>query len=221
MDLYKAELVNGKYEKVENLGPQINTFFIDECPYIAPDESFIIFNCWKYNSKFKGNNLYVSFKDKDGKWGAPKDLGDRVNTDDLDIYPYVTPDGKYLMFTRRENSLKANYSKLYWIKASVIDSAKESKEISSAPVTIPSDESKNYSGIYSSKEVPIKITVRQESNYLSASFENGPGIFVIESIGKDSFWGNGIKFQFNRTNGELKVTFDWKGGNGFVLTRGK
>src|SRR5438034_124979 len=42
-DIYRSRLVNGKYQAPENLGDAINTEFDEFEPYIAPDESFMIF----------------------------------------------------------------------------------------------------------------------------------------------------------------------------------
>ncbi len=118
-DLYRAELVNGVYENAVNLGSPINTNYVDECPYIAPDESYMVFNSWKPNANYRGNNIYITFRNKDGSWSNPKDLGSGVNTDYLDIFPNVTPDGKYLLFTiRNDLGSGATWSKLYWVRTS-------------------------------------------------------------------------------------------------------
>ncbi len=122
MDICTAHLVNGEFTNFHNLGVPINTSSKDECPYIAPDESFMVFNDWKYNPHFKGNNLYITYKKQDGSWTNPKDLGAGINTDLLDIYPYITPDGKYLIYTRRDGASPAASSKLYWVKTDFVDS---------------------------------------------------------------------------------------------------
>ncbi len=43
-DIYYSKLVNGVYSKPVNIGDEINTEDTDHCPYIAPDESYIIFS---------------------------------------------------------------------------------------------------------------------------------------------------------------------------------
>ncbi|MEW6736356.1 MAG: hypothetical protein AB1489_34005, partial [Acidobacteriota bacterium] len=43
VDLYYARFINGKYSEPENLGDMINTEFDEYEPFIAPDESFLIF----------------------------------------------------------------------------------------------------------------------------------------------------------------------------------
>ncbi len=122
MDIYRAELVNGSFPVATNLGIPINTSYKDECPYIAPDESFMIFNDWKPNQHFAGNNLYITYKKQDGSWTNPKDLGATINTNLLDIYPNVTPDGKYFIFTRRNGSVSGISSQLYWVRTDFVDS---------------------------------------------------------------------------------------------------
>jgi hypothetical protein len=128
MDIYRIFTEAGKY-KVENLGPFVNTNETDVCPYISPDESFMIFNSWKPNPKFKGNNLYITFRDQNGSWNNPKDLGPVINTDYLDIYPYVSPDGKYFFFTIRTSCCVPGEqsSKIYWISTGIFDSLKPNK----------------------------------------------------------------------------------------------
>ena len=43
-DIYYSRLVNGVYTKPVNIGPEINSKATETCPYITPDESYIIFN---------------------------------------------------------------------------------------------------------------------------------------------------------------------------------
>jgi len=218
-DLYKAELVNGKYEKAENLGEPINTLAMDECPYISPDESFLVFNCWKHNSKFKGNNLYVSFRDKQGRWSAPKDLGASVNTDDLDIYPNITPDGKYLLYTRREFTFPPTYSKIYWISTSVLDSARMSHDTSSQPISIPKDEFQNFEGVYSNQQIHLTITITQDGNNLTLSVAGYQQILTLEKIGQDILCSNGVTLRFKRLNNNTSVNFELSDGRSFDLTK--
>ena len=59
-------------------------------PYIAPDESYIIF--------VSGNDLYISYRKGDG-WGAGQKLGPQVNDGSSNYDPTVSPDGKILYFT--------------------------------------------------------------------------------------------------------------------------
>ena len=68
---------------------------------IMSDGKTIIFSMRRSDSQGKGD-LYVSHL-VDGEWTLAKSLGDKVNTSDHEFTPIVSPDGKYLFFTRVEN----------------------------------------------------------------------------------------------------------------------
>jgi hypothetical protein len=129
MDIYRAIVTDGQY-KIENPGPPVNTNWVEVCPYIAPDESYMVFNSWKPNPKFKGNNLYITFRNIDGFWTNPKDLGPAVNTDYLDIYPYFSPDGKYFFYTIRTTCCVNGEpsSKIYWVSTGIFDSLNQTNK---------------------------------------------------------------------------------------------
>ena len=96
-DLYRARLVNGKYEQVERLD-ELNTPNVDADPYIAPDESYLIF-CSDRGGGFGSGDLYISFN-RNGRWTEPKNLGATINTPDFEYTPLISPDGKWLFLSR-------------------------------------------------------------------------------------------------------------------------
>lgn len=111
-DLYRARLVKGKYTAAENLGNVINTAENEADPYIAPDESFIIYSAERAKGAGEGD-LFISFN-KDGKWSAPQSLGPKINTSDYEYTPLVSPDKKYLFFSR-------GWGKIYQIDMSALN----------------------------------------------------------------------------------------------------
>jgi Tol biopolymer transport system component len=96
-DLYRCRLVNGKYAEAENLGDAVNTRFNEFEPYIAPDESYLIFMGGRPGGK-GGFDLYLSYR-REGKWTEPKNLGDKINTPANEYSPKISPDGKYFFYT--------------------------------------------------------------------------------------------------------------------------
>jgi len=98
VDIYRARLVNGKYSKPENLGDDINSKYYDGDPYIAPDESFLIFVSYNRPDSLGDGDLYVSLN-QNGRWTTPKHLGAPINSSALDFCPNMSPDGKYFFFT--------------------------------------------------------------------------------------------------------------------------
>ena len=111
LDLYCSRQLNGKYQQPESLGEAINTIYTETTPYIAPDESYILFASQGRtdalvgpgaNVSYPRSDLYVSLR-KDGKWTAAQNLGAEVNSDAEETNPWVSADGKTLYFTSERN----------------------------------------------------------------------------------------------------------------------
>ena len=97
-DIYRSRFVNGKYSKPENLGDEINTKYFEGDPYIAPDESFLIFVSYNRPEGLGDGDLYISLN-QNGHWMPAKNLGAPINSSALDFCPNMSPDGKYFFFT--------------------------------------------------------------------------------------------------------------------------
>lgn len=95
-----SRLVNGKREAPTPFGAAINTGKWTAHPFIAPDESYIIWDS-ENEGGYGDSDMYISFKQSDGSWGAAINFGDKINTDGEDGGGYVTPDGKYLSYCPR------------------------------------------------------------------------------------------------------------------------
>lgn len=101
-DLYCAQRIDGGYASPENLGDAINTKFNEFEPYIAPDESLLLFMAGGRPDGLGGLDLYVSYN-QDGAWTKAVSLGDKVNSSRLEYSPLISPDGKYLFWTSTRN----------------------------------------------------------------------------------------------------------------------
>ena len=84
----------------------------EEMPFIASDGSYLLFS--------RNYNLYISYRDEDGKWSEPLSLGRPINSPSIDICPMVTPDGKYLFFL----SQRGGESHIWWVDAGFIKKLK-------------------------------------------------------------------------------------------------
>jgi len=115
-DIYRSGLANGNYPKVEKLPEPINTEFVDADPFIAPDESYIIF----LSNRPGGlgyHDFFISFQTKDGDWSKPKHLGKNINSKGNDVCPLVTADGRLFFF----GSNRTGDYEIYWVDAGFID----------------------------------------------------------------------------------------------------
>lgn len=99
-DVWLARFRNGAYEAPVNLGTPINTAGSDSNPYIAPDESYLLFFANRPGG-FGDVDLYLSQHRPDGQWSEPVNLGPEVNTADAEFCPFVDPRTKTLYFSRQ------------------------------------------------------------------------------------------------------------------------
>ena len=123
--LYKIQIKNGSFEDAILLSDKINSNYDDFnwTSFIAPDESYIIFSSKRDDSK-SFNDLYISFKQDKGDWSWPLNLGSKINNGSHVRFPYVSPDGKYLFFTRDNGIARDD---IFWIDAKVILDLKNNK----------------------------------------------------------------------------------------------
>ena len=120
----RAQPVNGEYTTVELLPPVINmpgTW--NYSPFIAPDESYLIFSSTRPGSLDDHGDLYISFHDmNEDTWSEPINLGEPINTWGQESSPAVTPDGKYLFFT---GPVAGRQADIFWVSAKIIERLRE------------------------------------------------------------------------------------------------
>lgn len=118
-----SRIVNGQHEAPKPLSKEINTGKWTAHPFIAPDESYIIWDSEREGG-YGDSDMYISFRQSDGSWGAAINFGDEINTDGEDGGGYVTPDGKYLSYCPR---CDPPYHRK-WVDAKIIETLKASQE---------------------------------------------------------------------------------------------
>jgi len=125
--IYFSKWADGRYEKRVPMEEKFNRLQADWTPYIAPDESYLIF-CSFRPGGFGSGDLYISFKQKDGSWGEIINMGGKINTAANERFPNVTPDGKYFFFnsTKKIPGAAANApgngdGDVYWVDAKIIE----------------------------------------------------------------------------------------------------
>jgi Tol biopolymer transport system component len=117
-DIYRTQRAAGRWTTPENLGPGVNSAGREYGPYIAPDETYLIFASERPGG-LGGADLYISVRGADGRRSKPANLGPAVNTVTSEYTPMVSPDGRHLFFT----SGTAGSDDLFWIDAGVVRKA--------------------------------------------------------------------------------------------------
>lgn len=101
---------------IRSLGKTINTPAFDGDFFIAPDESFIIISA-KETPTYE-SELWISFRKTDKSWATPRSLGPMVNDGLAHRFgQYVSPDGKYLFYTRGTSEQDCN---IYWVRFDIL-----------------------------------------------------------------------------------------------------
>lgn len=100
-DIYRAKLVDGKYEEAELLPKPINSPDFEGDTFIAPDESYIIVSTFRKEDNIGQSDLYISFRSEDGSWLPLKNMGERINSEGGENCQILSPCGKYLFYTSR------------------------------------------------------------------------------------------------------------------------
>lgn len=110
-DIKIAEFKNGKFQTSTKLSNAVNTTHYEADVFISPAEKYIIFCSERPNGKGKGD-LYISFKNQSGAWEPAVNIGEVINTSGYEFCPYVTPDNKFLFFSRD--------GEIYWVSTEAI-----------------------------------------------------------------------------------------------------
>jgi Tol biopolymer transport system component len=110
-DIFVAPFDGQTYLEAKPLGPGVNTSATEHCPYIAPDESYLIFT---RNDEETGNrDLYIAYRTSEGSWSEAAPLPSPINSRHTEIYPVVSPDEKYLFFL----SWREGAGRIFWVEA--------------------------------------------------------------------------------------------------------
>ena len=111
-NIYCSVLSMGRYSEAYKLDSTINSNLSECTPYVSPDESMLIFS----RANAGKPDLFISYKDKNGKWQEAQSLGPDINTEQHEMCPSISPDGKYLFFI----SSRAGLFSAYWVSTSVL-----------------------------------------------------------------------------------------------------
>ncbi|MGD9344531.1 MAG: hypothetical protein PVH84_01630 [Candidatus Aminicenantes bacterium] len=110
-DLYHSKCKKGKFLEPVKLSEAINSPYAEGKPFIAPDESCLLFIRYDMPESIDGGRgLYISFRKEDRSWTSAK------NTNIFGSLPKITPDGKYFFFSRGGD--------IYWVDAKIIEDLK-------------------------------------------------------------------------------------------------
>jgi ankyrin repeat protein len=118
--LYRSVYSQGEYLQQENLTDIFHPDYKGMGPFIAPDGSYIVFSSMDIPETFGSMDLYVGFRNSDGTWTKPVNMGPAINSKSNELLPIVSGDGKYLFFRTERNGING----IYWVDAKIIEELK-------------------------------------------------------------------------------------------------
>ncbi|HOP08312.1 MAG TPA: hypothetical protein PLF13_13615 [candidate division Zixibacteria bacterium] len=116
-DIFSSSFIDDAWAVPEALGATVNAATYEHAPFIAPDQSYLIFSRVDFSSEDKGADLFISFRKPNGEWGLARPMTELNKPGINETAPNVTRDGKYLFFL----SNTANGLSAHWVSTAVID----------------------------------------------------------------------------------------------------
>ncbi|MCD6067719.1 MAG: hypothetical protein K0S33_2545 [Bacteroidetes bacterium] len=102
-DIYFGQLMpDGSWGNVKNLGPDINTKFDEDAPFVHSDGKTLFFASTGHNT-IGGYDIFRS-EMKDGKWQKPFNVGKPINTPGDDKFYVVSSDGQRGYYSSEKSS---------------------------------------------------------------------------------------------------------------------
>ncbi len=114
---YYAPNKNGEFPEVQEVALEFGHH-----AFVSPSQDYLIVT--ERSDAEEGrtdNDMYVYFKEEDGTWTTPINLGNTINTSFNEKGPRITPDGKYLFFGRDERDIEPGLANIFWVSTEVIE----------------------------------------------------------------------------------------------------
>lgn len=114
---YYAPNKNGEF-----IQPQEVEIDIGHHAFISPNYDYLLVTARNNEEENrKDNDIYVYFKNQDGTWSNPINLGTTINSKFSEKTPSISPDGKYLFFGRDERDIAPGLANIYWVSTEAIE----------------------------------------------------------------------------------------------------
>lgn len=222
---YEGSLLDGNISKVivvnqdttlQSLGIPLNSSAQENDFYIARDESYIFFS---KNVTGGAGDIYLSFKNANGRWTNPKNLGAPINKpgNSWEYGQFVSKDRKYLFFTSGGTSMPSYNT--YWVKIdNIIDSLRHTNFVPYLNYQIPNQTA--LTGQLFTYTVPDTTFIDDDGNSTltySATLSNGnplpswlsfdPAIRTFEGTPTEAIYINVRVTATDSANASVSCTF--------------
>lgn len=108
-DILVSELKGNAWSKPTKLGKNINTEYRESAASFSYDGKTIYFCSEKPDDNFGNIDIFMSKKDKLGRWGKAENIGKTINTEYKETGVFMHPDGKTLYFSSKGHNSMGGY----------------------------------------------------------------------------------------------------------------
>jgi hypothetical protein len=122
-DLYRTRpLPDGGFAEPVAIGPPIDAEWRKGDTTVNPDQEIIVTNGTRPDGYGRGD-LYISFRQDDGSYSEPKNMGRQFNSELIDFCPMFSPDGRWFSFSRRygDSWPTATDAEIFWVDAKALE----------------------------------------------------------------------------------------------------
>jgi hypothetical protein len=181
-DVYRSRIVNDVYLPHEHLDWPINTSYDELDPFVAPDESYLLFGSRRPGG-FGRCDTYISFRREDGSWTHPLNIGYPFNSVSWENRVNVTPDGKFFFFAsarvtdipkgeRLSNPIGEIYgdSDVYWADTRFIHELKTRVLNQQCAADVIRNEYRE-KGVQSAMNVLVDLSTNKKDSYFFPLYE--------------------------------------------------
>ncbi len=95
--IYRALLNDGEFQRVEEV-PVVNTNDNEGAAAISADGRVMVFTSCNRQGGYGSCDLYISYAES-GKWQKPENIGANINTSAWESQPFLSSDGRLLIFS--------------------------------------------------------------------------------------------------------------------------
>lgn len=187
LEIIRTKLdANGDFEEFETLSINRNGYSVGH-PAVSNDGKSLYFTS-NFPGGYGGTDLYVVSIEKDGTLGSPKNLGETINTEGNEMFPYISPKGD--LFFSSEGLV--GYGGL-----DLFRSTKQGK-------TFTKPENLGAS-INSSKDDFGMVFKDEKTGYFSSSRDGGKGLddIYVFTMNKPFSYGPNLIGTLKNSNGEI------------------
>jgi outer membrane protein OmpA-like peptidoglycan-associated protein len=97
-DIYISYLTPEGWSAPQNMGTNVNSDFYESGPTLSPDKRALYF-CSTRPGGYGGSDLYVCYRQPNGKWGPAQNMGPDINSAGDEQAPFIHADNQTLYYT--------------------------------------------------------------------------------------------------------------------------